>query len=866
MVAGKHATMAAMEQLFGVSPHAPCSTARAQRQGDAAPDMVTCVGTVGRWHAARRVRTARIVRGVPLVALLVLAGTNSQGLAADTPRPAVTATAPTGHGQTPVSLRPQIVLDEPLRSAWKRAAQRPNTTVARAISKCRAIAADSKEYDRDVYMSFTWTAAIQHCLIAYVATPAGSVADGYARTVIRYLTATLDDLQVVGDGKGGDDIIKRDSGYSVRVIVPFTALAVDWLGGHPALTPTLRAHAIARWTTWLTWYAAQGYNARRAGANYQAGYLLAASLAWRVQGATARALGDHVVTQLWGQDMATALAADGLLAGGDWPEGQQYAPLAIVSYAFAARALQDVGGVPHQLLGAYLTHVMARHVAGQSPDGKVFAGGDTDTPQPNIEPSMLTLAAVAMGAASDRVRAAAIEELRARKLHFDDFILYEALVLDGPQPAGAPARLRDANATAYVAAGTQTFFARSDWSPQSPWLVTNCGLINDMDHRPADAGNLVFSRGTDAIVVDPSPYGSLSTLTSNAPSVRSAQLPAEYTPSQGTWGRATGLRWAKQTPRGVMLASCDYADQYRFKDQPSDVARATRDIVGLPLANSDFALVIADVAETGARTRELNLRFRVPTKLTLKDRRANGRIGHSTVTVTQVASSPPSAPHVTANHRKDCWAEDVPRGQCTAARFPVDEFAMQVPGPKAAVLSVVTATGATTTAETVEVQGSNVRFGARVQQQVALWAAQAGPVSYEVPATDRPSLHVLTSVHDLVGTPAGNRCKFQGTATAASAPPTVWVVDQNCRAVAEDGRRALLAEQETQAGMATSVQPRENAPAFNGHAGGRPGEVGSNGTKRTPKTGSCTAAGAAPGAWVIGLVFFFHTRRRRIGA
>ena len=43
----------------------------------------------------------------------------------------------------------------------------------------------------------------------------------------------------------------------------------------------------------------------------------------------------------------------------------------------------------------------------------------------------------------------------------------------------------------------------------------------------------MISRGKDEVVVDPSPYGTFSTLTSNAPTVRSAQLPDEYQPSQG---------------------------------------------------------------------------------------------------------------------------------------------------------------------------------------------------------------------------------------------------------------------------------------------------------------------------------------------
>lgn len=709
-------------------------------------------------------------------------------------------------------------------------------------------------------MSFTWTAAIQHCLIAYVATPPSPTADGYARTAVRYLQATLDDLQIVGDGKGGDDVIKRDSGYSVRVIVPFTALAVDWLGNHPALTPALRARALSRWQIWLRWYASDGYNAHRAGANYQAGYLLAASLAWRVQGDAARDLGREVVQTLWQKDMASALAPTGVLAGGDWPEGQQYAPLAIAAYAFAARALHDVAALPHQALGDYLTQVMARYVAGQSPDGKVFAGGDTDTPTPNIEPSMLTLAAVAMAASSESVRAAAITELRASKLHFDDFILYEALVLDGPQPTGAPATMRNDNATAYVAEGTQTFFARTGWSRQAAWLVTNCGLISDMDHRPADAGNLVFARGTDHILVDPSPYGSLSSLTSNAPTIRSSQLPKEYVPSQGTWGRATGLRWAKQSPRGVMLASCDYTDQFRFKDEPSDVRAATRDIVGLPLGAGDFAVVVADIADTGAPQQDLHVRFRVPTKLTRTHTTATGKVGQSQVTLALVASTPAAEPQLRAPTRKDCWAEDTPRGQCTAARFSVNEFAVTLAGPRASALTVTTAVGRDAAVAMQRVEGSNVRFGVQIQQQVALWTSHAGPVTYQVPASDLPGLHVVTTINDLKGSRRGSNCVFQGTAASNASAPTIWVIDRNCQATQEDGRRAFIAEGESKNRSATAPPLAVDTTAV---ANRRPAPTGSNGARRAPKAGSCSASNTADLPILLIVLATYASRKRK---
>ena len=54
------------------------------------------------------------------------------------------------------------------------------------------------------------------------------------------------------------------------------------------------------------------------------------------------------------------------------------------------------------------------------------------------------------------------------------------------------------------------------------------------------------------MIVDPSPYGSQSTLTSNAPTVASAQLPEDYIPSQGSWSEKTGYDFVTQRASGVV--------------------------------------------------------------------------------------------------------------------------------------------------------------------------------------------------------------------------------------------------------------------------------------------------------------------------
>src|SRR5262249_16245461 len=87
---------------------------------------------------------------------------------------------------------------------------------------------------------------LQACLVAWAATEKPE----HARTAIRFFTALLDDLDKIGDGLGGDESARRDHGYAIRNLGPYTALAYDWLHDQPAITPNLaprpRAPAVGR--------------------------------------------------------------------------------------------------------------------------------------------------------------------------------------------------------------------------------------------------------------------------------------------------------------------------------------------------------------------------------------------------------------------------------------------------------------------------------------------------------------------------------------------------------------------------------------------------------------------------------------------
>lgn len=602
--------------------------------------------------------------------LLVLLSVSLAHAAPSSPDP---AREPAGEPSRP---HPRILLDGELRAAWRALATQDRGPIAGSIALCES--GQTQEHDHAVYMGSEWSRVLQACLVAYAATDKLE----HARTAIKFFTALLDDRDRIGDGAGGDEIVQRDSGYSIRNLGVYTAIAYDWL--HDQLTPQQRQHARERWERWLGWYRDKGYRARVPGTNYQAGFLAAATLIAIAQAGEATeqrgpALWAFVRDELWGKDMADALAPGGILDGGDWPEGWQYGPLAIAHYALAARAATRAG-LRVDGIDRWLAAVLRRHVYALSPSDRVYVAQDTEATTPNVEPHVLTLDAIALGDAAPEIRTQARAELARLRIADKDFFLYDALATGD---AGTPIA-RETWPTLYAATATGTIYARTRWDGRAVWFVAECGRGLDVDHRQPKAGNFVLSRGPDDAIVDPSPYGSASSLTSNAPSVVSPHLPDDYRPSQGTWGTRTTWDFVTQTRSGVVAARCDYAGAYQLQQKASDITDATRDFVLLPdAAGTDAALVVLDRARASA----MNLRFRVQGGLTLADDRAEKTFGSTRLTIAGTRSSGRAV--VGRPTAKDCFAKGTIKGRCDAARFEASDYRAEVAGPAPTAVHVI---------------------------------------------------------------------------------------------------------------------------------------------------------------------------------
>lgn len=720
-----------------------------------------------------------------------------------------------------------MLLDNDLRATWKTYAKLPVGPIVGAINLCND-ARTTKEHYRALYQGAEWARVLQACLVAWAATDSKD----HAATAIQYFTALLDDLDSVGDHRGGDDAVRRDHGYSIRNLGPYAALAYDWL--NDKMSPELKARARKRWKAWLDWYAESGYRARSPGSNYHAGYLFAATTIAIAQageaGADGTALWGLVADELWGKDMRAALTTDGVLAGGNWPEGWQYGPLSVAEYSLGARIMKGVGvDVPG--ITQWLSSLMRHHVYSLSPGDTVYATGDTEAETANLQPHVLTLSAIAIGDSTPDDKKWARGELARLKIVDRDFFLYSSLAAPGDKPEPPP---RAAWPTWYLSANTGTLYARTRWDDDAIWFVSECHATIDTDHRHPSAGTFALSRGKDDVIVDPSPYGSQSTLTGNAPTVASAQLPADYIPSQGAWSEKTGYDFVTQRASGVVAVRCDYSDQYKFQERRSDIPEAIRDMVLVPTSDGkDAVLVVIDRARTGDAERGMNLRFRTPGHLALEGSTATSTVGSSKLVIT---SATPTKPSIGVPSGKDCYKEGIAKGRCDAARFPVTDYRVEVPGPKPTAVHVISATGAKAPASSAKLLTGDGWAGVQVRgvrDATIVWRTAGGPLTSYIAA---PGTNVILdgADGDITATKEGDACKVKLAGKGLRA--VVAKLDEDCK---------VTADPEAAAASAIDTKPRR-APA------------------RSPRSGCCGAEAAPGQAFAMtGVVFAILVLRRR---
>lgn len=802
----------------------------------------------------------------------------------------------------PTSPHPRIWLTSDVSQEWHALAGTSGSATSRAIAKCDDVRARPGEWSSGQYQGFAWVEALSACLVAWRATDDTAHRDA----ALVYWNALLDDRDTLGDGAGpsyagGAGIVAQDSGYSMRTFGVWGALGYDWL--YDSLSSQDRDHAHQRFSQWIAFHQQPDtYQRAQPGANYHAGHVLAMTLLAvgyaddleQRSAGQGQALYDYVVDELWGQVMAGGAAGTrGPLVGGDWLEGWQYAPLSVASYSLAGRALQEQGAGPAWLT-AWNDAVFHRYVHGLSPDDRMFVGGDADIDTPNLDVNPLPLWGVVAGVSAPATAAAARAELaRLAVGGARDFqLFYECLA----EAAAGPATPLDRSTepTAWLASGAGNFYGRTAFDADAIWLVSQCkGTV--VDHQHPNAGNVVLQRGADALLVDPGPYGSLSTLTGNAPTLSQPHFNDNYRPSQGAWGEesggplpenvATRFAFTRATRSNVLATRCDWDGQLRFQDNASQtVSDAVRDAVLLP-GTSGASLVLVDRALTTAAWSSadpLLLRFHSAGTFVEQGTSASATVGGSRLLVRRVVGD--ATTQARATPEGDCYSGD--RGKCEAARFAASEWSAEVPGPSPFAVHVLDAdaTGAADPAITASAQGPAelVQVDRESHRFIVVVTRDASSVAgYDTDAS--------ASTHIVLDPPAGDRVlvtasagSTAGTCHIALAPatapagfesrPLVFTLDDTCTVAEETSQPPVITPGTGGTSGAGGAGGTTSGGAAGTTSGGAAGATsgGTSGTSgATPSSsddGGCgcrtTPNRAVSAYWLVALALLLHRRTR----
>jgi len=782
----------------------------------------------------------------------------------------VPATAIAANPPPPSGPHPRLFLTPDVLTAATANAQKAGTAAAALVKRCQETIASPQYYTtRGGADGDNWPGAAVACAFAWVTTKNQS----FLTQAITYWNTALDDDQTKGDRLGcivgastdaSTLTIRHDTGYPIRWYGPYMALTYDWLHDAPGVDAALLSHSRACFKAWIDYYTASGYMRDVAGANYGAGYVAAKTLIAIAEAGEDGATSDAYWTAALDEVFAKTLVGKGLvgsttpvgtpagpIVGGDWPEGWQYGPLSVLEYAFATRAVEQAGA-PQPEMDAWASDLVLNYLYALTPARDSFySDGDLDSAVIYPGPNGRLLRASFAASKDTKTVGYARSLIDTQKPGAGDHPL-EAIA----EVLAAAASPVDFYATPaplyYLARGTRTLHARSAWDAGAFWGVFVSSPHIVPDHNHVDAGNFVLSRGKDHLIVDPSSYGSRTTLTSNAPTVNADVVQGNYKPSQTAWSAAE-LLWARGTESGVAAARGDHAKAYNYASTKSDIPYAVRDWVFLP----EGEIAIIDRVRSNNAGEWTRLNFHTTAQLTLTGNVTTATVGTSQVAIHTVALSGGTPAVADVPEAPDCYD-----GTCTGGRFATYAYSVQIPGPKALAVHVIDAlaqgeapaTVGSINAAPYDAAGANAAVvGAAVwrsskQTYVLASSAQDGAAGTELAYTlpgQAPARHVVfdapedaSGSSDIAATAANGNCGVRITAGAAhKGRPLVFQV-----AAAADGCAVV-----DEVAVVPSSTPID-AGAGTGGAAGTGGSAGSGGSTGTGGAGGGSGGVSSGGA------------------
>ncbi|MFO0571991.1 MAG: heparinase II/III family protein [Polyangiaceae bacterium] len=454
-------------------------------------------------------------------------------------------------GREPAAIR--LLLDAPAQARLRRAAESRDAAFVRVEARCDE--ALQKPIDSG-YQGFDWADALANLSLCYRATRDAKYASG----AVRYLRALTDDRFRVGDGRGGSDVVRHDSGYGIRTFGVYSALGYDWLRDARELDEGLRAHVLVRLGEWIDWYAESGYLRQHPFANYYWGYLTTLSFAGLA------AAGESKAADTWLARARLELTENVLprfraqLTGGGFPEGWQYGEYTTAEIALTAHAFRTGAGIDVAAALPWLADLVPHHMHALLPDeGSVYDGGTWG--EHPAAPSGLALSAVSVAIEHRDPRVAGQARWLAENV-LPKLVREQAWIgLLANRPGEPGEDPRRGAATSCHLPGQGLSFARGDWSKTATWVSFQAGPFLAEDHQDADQGHFELWRGSDALLVDAGDAEGAATINHNTVLVDDGGRHMNYPPNQGVWGRdVRTLRFADDGV--VVLALGDLTGAY----------------------------------------------------------------------------------------------------------------------------------------------------------------------------------------------------------------------------------------------------------------------------------------------------------------
>jgi hypothetical protein len=328
------------------------------------------------------------------------------------------------------------------------------------------------------YAGFGYRQAIDRLSLAYLVT--GD--EKYARKAIEVMEVALAD---------GLILVSSDSGYCIRAYGPAIAIGYDRL--HSLLSDDMKQMCWRKLNYWLAWYAAEGY--QRSGpamGNYFSGYFSALYVtAFATYGDNPRAAVLVDEAERFFEDMIAANVTDGVLEGGDDPEGR-YAGLYFETWFnyLLTRKLCGDGAVlagfdwPRQVALACIHRTRS--------DEKTFYdyGAWRDREPSWVTPGpMVVLSSLLAG-----TREGEYAQYFAAK--YGD-VAFSTLF----DPARKATFWKD-QPLSYFSRGLGLATARGSWDKGAYWVSMQGGGAAFCDHQHRDFGHFEFYRGADALLID----------------------------------------------------------------------------------------------------------------------------------------------------------------------------------------------------------------------------------------------------------------------------------------------------------------------------------------------------------------------------